>query len=406
LRIAVYENLPPGGAQRTSYEIGRELIRRGNRVDVFRLSTFPDKGPFDLAADAENVHVAQFNPLLGALGSRVREGHFAPRSYTLFRPLRTVHRQLGEEIRSGGYDAVLLHPDAMTGAPYVLAFLEGIPTVYYCQEPPRISTEQTLLDQHRGKLRRSTAIVGGVRVLEDKAILGRIASTDRENARRARVIAVNSVYSRERVWAAYGRNAVVCYLGIDAARFTPGSDRPARRREVLSFGAPMEAKGHDLIVEALGLISADSRPSFRAVLPPTADSSQLEALARTRGVPLVVEKGLSEDEIVERYRRALATVCAGRLEPFGLTAIESMACATPVVAIREGGFRESVSDGVTGILAEPDPRSIAGAIGRVAADAGLAAKMGLAGRQDVVGRWTWARTAAQMEEILQDAARN
>lgn len=405
MRIAVYENLPPGGAQRTSYEIGRELIRRGNTIDLFRLSTYPDKGPFDLAPQADHVHVEAFDPLFGALRSRVRAGHFAPRSYTLFRPLATAHRRLAEVIRARNYDAVLLHPDAMTGAPYLLAHLDGVPTVYYCQEPPRVATEPTMLDQHRRKL-RSSPVVGGIRVLEDKAILGRIAEADRRNARNARVIAVNSVYSRERVWAAYSRDAVVCYLGIDADLFTPGAEGAARRREVLSFGAPMQAKGHDLIVEALALIPADQRPSFRAVLPQTADPSTLEAAARACGVELLVDKGLSELDIVERYRWALLTVCAGRLEPFGLTAIESMACGTPVVAIREGGFRESVSDGKTGLLVEPDPIAMAAAIAQLATDTTLAMQMGRAGRQDAVARWTWARTAAQMEEILQEAARN
>jgi len=406
LRIAIYENLPPGGAQRTSYEIGRELIRLGNRVDLFRLSTYPDKGPFDLASQAEYVHVAQFDPLFGALRSRIRSGHFAPRSFTLFGPLQAVHRRLGELIKSRGYDAVLLHPDAMTGAPYLLAFLEGVPTVYYCQEPPRISTEQTVLDQHRRNLRRSPAIIGRVRVLEDIAILGRIARADLHNARMARVIAVNSIYSRERVWAAYKRNATVCYLGIDADRFTPGAEHIGRRREVLSFGAPMEAKGHDLIVDALGLMPPERRLGFRVVLPQTADSARLEALARAGGVVIEVERGLPEADIVERYRCALATVAAGRLEPFGLTAIESMACGTPVVALREGGFRESVLDGETGILVEPDAASMAAALDRLAGDPALSARMGQAGRKDVVARWTWTRTATQMEAILQNVARH
>lgn len=406
LRLAVYENLPPGGAQRTSYEIGRELIARGHELDLFRLSTYPDKGSFDLGPEAGFVHVEPFRPLGGVLDARIRTGHFAPRSYTLFRPLKAAHRRMAVLIRSRRYDAVLLHPDAMTGAPYLLANLDGIPTVYYCQEPPRILNERTMLDQHRTKLGSSPPVIGGLRLLEDQVILGQIADEDIQHARQARVIAVNSVYSRERVWSAYARNAVVCYLGIDADRFTPAAGSPQRRREVIAFGAPMRPKGHDLIIEALATLPAESRPAFRAVLPTTADAGPLEALARDRGVHAIVEKGLSDDEIVERYRCALLTVCAGRLEPFGLTAIESMACATPVVAIREAGFRESVSDGITGFLVEPEPKSIAAGIQRFASDPALAAKIGQAGRRDVVERWTWKKTASEMESILQEAAAN
>ncbi|HVH63906.1 MAG TPA: glycosyltransferase family 4 protein [Candidatus Dormibacteraeota bacterium] len=404
VKIAVYENLPPGGALRTSFEIGRELIARGHEIDLFRLSTYADKGSMDLAPLAHHTEVLTYRPLQGAIDSRLREGHLAPRSYTLFRPLERLHKQLAERIKSGGYDAVLLHPDAMTGAPHVLRWLDGVPTVYYCQEPPRFAQEQSVLEQHRRNLASSPGIVGPLRVFEDTFVLGRLARADRENARHAQVLCVNSVYSRERVWAAYERDAAVCYLGIDADRFKPANPPGERRREALSLGAPIEAKGHEMIIDALS--GLEPRLALRVVLPRSAKPSRLEAAARSHDVELIVETGLPEAVVIDRYQRALVTVCAGRLEPFGLTPIESFACGTPVVAIREAGYRESVVDGVSGLLVEPDARSIRDGITKLVADPALAARMGQAGRQDVVKRWTWSRTAGQMESILQSIARN
>jgi glycosyltransferase involved in cell wall biosynthesis len=404
MRIAVYENLPPGGALRASYELGRELVARGHHLDLYRLSTFPDKGPFDLARDAASVHVTPYRPLWGALDARLRDRHHAPRSYTLFGPLRRVQRSLAARIRSGGYDVVLLHNDALTQGPYVLRWLDGVPTVYYCQEPPRFASERAIWDEHQLNLSSSPPVVGQLRVLEDRLVLGRLARADYETTQHAQVIVVNSVYSRERAWAAYTRNAVVCYLGIDAARFKPGN--PAeRRREILSVGAPVSAKGHELVVEALGLIPGESRPALRIILPRSGGTSRVEELARARNVELVIDTGLDEPAVVDRYQRALMTVCAARLEPFGLTPIESMGCGTPVVAINEAGYRESVVDGVTGILVEPDMASLAAGIARLADDAALSAKLGAAGRADVLERWTWKRTGDQMEDILEHARR-
>ena len=77
---------------------------------------------------------------------------------------------------------------------------------------------------------------------------------------------------------------------------------------------------------------------------------------------------------------------------------------TPVVAIREAGYRETVVDGVSGILVEPDAAALAAGIARLAGDPALASAMGKAGRKAVLERWTWARTATQMEAILQEAA--
>ncbi len=142
------------------------------------------------------------------------------------------------------------------------------------------------------------------------------------------------------------------------------------------------------------------------ILPVRGGTERVEQLARARNVEVGIDTGLDEAGIVERFQMALVTACAARLEPFGLTAIESMGCGTPVVAINEGGFRESVTNGVTGILVEPDAKSLAAGIGKLASDASLAAKMGAAGRLEVLDRLTWKRTTDQLEQILIEASKS
>ena len=388
---------------RTSYEIGLRLMQRGHQLDVYRLSTYADKGPFDLAQHGATTHVTPYRPLWGTLDARFRAGHLAPRSYTLFGPLRRVHRRVAAQISAGGYDAVLVHPDAMIYAPYALRWITGVPTVYYCQEPPRVTAEFAVREQHRRNLASSPYGVGLARTLEDNLVIGRLVDEDAGSAGHATLIAVNSIYSRERAWAAYARNAVVCYLGIDPELFRPPAQQPSRRREVLVVGSPAGAKNHELVIEALGRLPAVARPALRMVTPRPGGAAALAKLATANAVELIVDVSLSEEALVERYQLALATVCASRLEPFGLTAIESMACATPVVAIREAGFRESVTDGVTGVLVDPEPAALADGIGGLVAVSGTVAAMGKAGREDVIARWTWDRTVSQVERILESA---
>ena len=405
MRIAVFENLPPGGALRAAYEIGRELSERGHELHLFRLSIPSNKGPFDLAPFSASVYVEPFKPFAGALEARMKSLKLAPRSYTLFGPLRAAHRKLARAIREGDYDVVFLHHDALTQGPYALRWLDGLPTVYYCQEPPRFASERSILEQHRRHLARPPRVVGWARLLEDRLVLDRLAHADYVNARHARKIVVNSVYSRERVWAAYARDSVVCYLGIDAQRFHPAAQPNHRRREVLSVGLPVSAKGHDLVVQALGRLPAENRPALRLVMPRLDGTSAVKKLAEQLGVELTVDVSVDEDRFVECYQRSLATVCAARLEPFGLTPIESMACGTPVIAFGEGGFRESVVDGETGLLVEPSVAGLAAGIARLADDPALVERMGRRGREEVTARWTWTRTVDQMEEILSRESR-
>jgi glycosyltransferase involved in cell wall biosynthesis len=400
VRIAIVESLPPGGARRASFELGRFLAGR-HVVDLYQLDLAAGRA-FDLGPFVNSVYRFPFHPLGGLLDGRLRAGHTAPRSYVIFGPLMRMHHRMADDIRRRGYDAVLAHTDPMTQSPHVLRWLRGIPSLYYCQEVLRVGQEQAALATHRGRLNASRPPLGALRAFEDRFVLARLAATDRRNARAAAAIAVNSVYSRERVWAAYARPARVCRLGVDADRFAP-SDTP-RRFEVVSVGGPAAAKGHDLTIEALARLPEDRRPALRVVVPDRGEARELERLAAARRVPLHLEERLDEAAMAERYQRALATVCAARLEPFGLTALESMACATPVVAIEEAGFRESVLDRQTGLLVDPEPDQLAQAIASLAGNPSLAANMGLEGRRWILAHWRWEDAGARIEGLLAELA--
>ena len=401
MRIAIYENLPPGGAKRASFEFGRFLAGR-HEVDLYQLS-ITDNRAFDLTPSVRQVYRYRFAPLGGLLDARLAGGHYAPRSYMLFGPLRRLHRRIAHDLRGRGYDVVLAHTDAMTQSPYLLRWLGDVPSVYYCQEVFRVRYEPLVRALHRQRLRQSRFPVSALRLIEDAWVLRRLAAADAASASAAGTIAVNSQYSRERVVAAYGRDAVVCYLGVDTERFQPDSS-VARRREVLSIGSPPQLKGHGLVIDALGRIPPERRPALRIVIAGRADAADLERQAKDQSVTVAIEVGLDEVALADRYRRAIATICAARMEPFGLTALESMACGTPVVAIDEAGYRESVRDGVTGLLVDPNAPALAAGIERIAIDPQLVDALGRAGRESVVERWTWTHAGGRLEDVLLRAA--
>lgn len=400
MRIAIYENLPPGGAKRAAYEHGRFLAAR-HEIDLFRLSTTPTDA-FDLAPLARQTFTYRFSPLHGGLDARLERGSLTPRSYKLFRPLQRVQRQIAADIAGRGYDVVLAHIDSYTQAPRLLRWIPSVPTVYFCQEPFRLFLERLNLEERRRVLRGLR--FRRLRQAEEMWTLSRLDRDDQRSTRAATAIAANSIFSRERIWAAYGRNATVCYLGVDAQRFTP--EVRERRCELLSVGIASAARGHDLVIEALARVPRETpRPALRIALTWTAAAEALRRLAEDRGVELILESALDDAAMLERYRCALATVCAARLEPLGLTPLESMASGTPVIAIREGGFRETVVDGETGLLSEPDAPSLAAAITRLARDPALTERLGRQGREHAVASWAWARGGSRLEGLLEAAAR-
>jgi glycosyltransferase involved in cell wall biosynthesis len=76
---------------------------------------------------------------------------------------------------------------------------------------------------------------------------------------------------------------------------------------------------------------------------------------------------VSEDVLRSLYSRCKGHICTAIDEDYGLTPLEAMASGKPVVAVNEGGYRETVT-GQTGLLVEPNVDKIAGAVRFIAKD--------------------------------------
>ena len=108
-------------------------------------------------------------------------------------------------------------------------------------------------------------------------------------------------------------------------------------------------------------------------------------------------------ELPDWYRAADVTVVPSYSESFGLVAIESQSCGTPVVAASVGGLRTAVADGSSGLLIDGhDPSAYADVLADLAGDPGQRAALSR-GALRHAGRFGWAATAAGMLEVYSDA---
>ena len=396
MRIAVVHNLPSGGARRALVEHCRGLRALGHTVEAFCPDT-ADEAFLPLAPVVDRAHVFPAPPppgreasLFGRPGLRT-----GVRAVRLLRALYRIHGEMAAAVDRGRFDVVLATHDQFTHAPLALRYLRTS-SAYFCQEPLRFVYDAPvgLAVGPRGRLgrwMRDVATAGAQR------LLGPIDAT---SVAAARVVLANSVFSHESILRAYGRPARVVYLGVDAERFRPSG--VARAPFVLSVGALHPAKGFEFIVGALGRLPAERRP--RLVIASDRGygvlRDALERHARARGVELEIRTRVTDAELVELFGRASAVGYAPYLEPFGLVTLEAMACGTPVVAVAEGGVRESVEHGVSGLLVPRDESAFAAAVAEVLGDAALASRLGRAGRAAVQERWTWAASCRQLEQAL------
>ncbi len=160
--------------------------------------------------------------------------------------------------------------------------------------------------------------------------------------------------------------------GIDERRYAPvagavAGEVAARERlgfgehDVYCIGRAASNKGFDLLLRALPPLRAmvgDARLQLAAGAGSPADRRLVEewrALAEQLGVSSHVRwLGYVPDEaMAAHYRAAGAFALPSRYEPFGMTAVEAMACGTPAVVTVHGGLHHMIDFGVTGLYADP-----------------------------------------------------
>src|SRR5215213_9311816 len=132
MKIAVYHDLPSGGAKRTLYESMKRLSQR-HTLDVYSLDT-ADQDFCNLGEFSQEEFVFHFSPskLFRSPFGRLNQ---AQRWSDLLR-LDQLARKVARVIDNGKYDLVFAEPCMWTQAPLILRYLQT-PAIYYCHEPPR-----------------------------------------------------------------------------------------------------------------------------------------------------------------------------------------------------------------------------------------------------------------------------
>lgn len=392
MRIAIFHDLPSGGAKRTLHELTQRLAA-DHSLDVYSLGG-AEESFCDVRRYARHAHSFPFAP--SPLFRRPLGRFNQLQRWRDLGRLLGLAKQVAAAIDAGGYDAMLAQPSRWTQAPAVLLHC-ATPAVYHCHEPPRALYEDDLNSEN-----------SGVRRMADRAdplialYRARARQIDRAATRAARRVLTNSLFSSERIRAIYGVEPGLLYNGVDAERFRPRESSGARR-ELLSVGALQPSKGFAFVIASVARIPPAQRPPLRIVgnMEVGSERARLMQLAAAADVQLSIDVGVSDDDLARRYAEAALLVYAPHREPFGLAPLEAMACATPVVGVDEGGVRESVVDGVTGRLVPRDAAQFAETISALLGDAAERRRLGSNARDAVCRQWTWATATARLASELQ-----
>ncbi len=249
-----------------------------------------------------------------------------------------------------GFDCVHL-----TSGDGSLALLEHIPEMVpvhlHLLEPHRGLHEDVL---HRGLDGTPKRSLGLTRAILSRSRRRDISAIRGLSLRSNSSISGNSSYTAGRISEVYGVRSGVLLPSVVSDEFpeNAGEREPESVGElegeyVVSVGRASWVKG---AWETISMLSGSGVALAHVGGGDEDDLRKLEGHAKSMGVGLWCAPRLSSPELASLYRGALAVVSMAHGEPFGLTPIEAQSVGTPALFVDEGGFRETIVDGVSGRL--------------------------------------------------------
>lgn len=166
---------------------------------------------------------------------------------------------------------------------------------------------------------------------------------------------------------------------------------------MLSVNRFERKKNVGLAVKAVAALSPGLRSRVTLVLAGGYDvredenvqvAREMEQLGEEHGVSLQLRKSISNDLKLRLLARASCLLYTPDKEHFGIVPVEAMYARCPVIAVSSGGPLESIEDGVTGFLREGQAEAFAEPLAKLLSDTALQKRVGDAGRERVLRRFT------------------
>jgi len=403
MKIAVWHNLPSGGGKRALYYHVRGLVERGHELACWSLDT-ADQSYLPLAEfTAERIIESESGRPSSKLSSKLTPGYNA--AVSRIRAFDDACKRCAQEIEEGDFDLLFANTAIQYSMPYIMRHI-SIKKVLYLQEPCRFLYEAAPVlpwvssapdDVQQAQLLQPIQFLADYPELQTLRLL---AKQEWLNAQACDLILVNSYFSRESLLRAYGVDSHVCYLGVDTKLFRNLDLN--RDRFIVGLGSFDSIKRIELAIQAVALLP-EPRPTLVWIGNSKNDdyTDSLRELALSLNVEFNIRFNVTDSELVTTLNKATLLICTARLEPFGFGVLEANACGLPVVAVAEGGFRETVQHGLNGFLVDTDPTSIADAANQLLENPTMAKQMGERGTALIKQKWNVDTSIDRLEMSFQ-----
>jgi len=372
-----------GGMNVYMRELARELGQHQVRVDIFTRWT-----------NEQQPRILQLHPNVRVI--HIKAGPLAPISKDdLYEYLPIFAQRVDEFRRSEAREYDLLHSHY---------WFSGVAAMQlaYRWHIPHVTMFHTLV--RLKQLAHSDEPMPSLRLEMERRLISHadciIASTPEERTQMVRHC------------GAIASHIHVIPCGVDLKHFVPHDKQRAREAlrlqqegPVLLFVGRLDPfKGPDVLLQAAAMMEEDAQIVIvGGKLTGDKELQQLRQLASELNISQSVKflGARAQKELPMIYSAADVTVLPSYHESFGLAAVESLACGTPVVATRAGGLTTIVQDMKTGYLVPRCPGFFAGRLDALLRDPDLLAQMQSEARASIL-RFSWKNVADRVQDVYEE----
>ncbi|MDF5756423.1 glycosyltransferase family 4 protein [Spongiactinospora sp. TRM90649] len=401
LRVALlsYRSKPTCGGQGVYLRhLSRELAALGHRVEVFSGQPYPELDPgvilskvpsLDLYRDEDPFRTPKPHEYrdwvdLLEVGTMWAGGFPEPLTFSL-RALRALRARVGD------FDVV---QDNQTLGYGMLGIQKLFPVVGTIHHPISVDRRIELAEAVGKKKLSMRRWYGFVRMQSHVA--------PRLNP--ILTVSESSLADIHRDFGVPQANMRLIPLGVDTRYFHPRPHLPRRPGSIVAVAsADSPMKGVATLLRAVAKLATERDVNLTVVSKPTPGGpteklvAELSLRDRVRFV-----HGISDDELGELIATSEISVVPSLYEGFSLPAVEHMACGTPLVASRTGALPEVVGDAAV-MVTPGEPEELAAVLRRLHDSPAERERVGQAGYDRVMERYTWRVVAARTVETYREA---
>lgn len=390
----LYRGNPQCGGQGVyTRHLTRELVNLGHSVEVFSgppwpeldegvgftpvraLDLYRDPDPFRIPARSEFTSFADVTEYAVTLSG----GFGEPRAYA---------RRIEKILRDRRSDFDIVHDDQCIGPGILKLHRDGWPLLETLHHP--ITVDRSIALDHAdtfwkryGVRRWYSFLRMQVRVVKQLPAVLTVSHNSKTD------INAQMGVPLERL--------TVVPVGVDHNVFRPYDDVVKKKgRLMVTSSSDVPMKGLVPLLEAIAKLRVERDIDLIVIGRPREKGRVANALERLGLDDIVTTiSGVSDEELARLYGQAEVAIVPSLYEGFSLPAIEAMSCGVAVVATTGGALPEVIGvSGETGLLVEPNsPDALVDAIRLLLDDEELRVRLGRAGRERVMQRFTWQVTA-------------